>query len=165
MQTFYFTSLAALLSFTTAYNIASGSSPSGNDISAPAPGAQIPAGKSFTIRWSPSAPTTNDLSLILVEGSSSNPSSMQSKFTIADNVPNTGSYTWNVDGSVTPATDYAVLLVVGGTQSYQLSSNFAVGPVGSTASGGNSNSNSGSSSPSGMQTSSSSSFSVAAAAT
>ncbi|KAJ6043881.1 hypothetical protein N7499_006391 [Penicillium canescens] len=106
--------------------------PSGNAIVSPGLNEIVPEGKAYTIKWQPT--TTGPISLVLLRGPSNN---VQPLKTLAESIPNSGSFSW------TPGTDlevdtthYGLLLVVEGTGQYQYSTQFGLG----AAAGGSSES-------------------------
>ncbi|KAJ5748793.1 uncharacterized protein N7511_010489 [Penicillium nucicola] len=93
---------------------------------------QSPSGNAiaYTIKWDPT--TTGPVSLVLLRGPSTNVQPIQ---TLADSIPNSGSFTW------TPSTDlevdtthYGLLLTVEGTGQYQYSTQFGLGAAAGGAS-------------------------------
>jgi hypothetical protein len=97
--------------------------PSGNAIVSPGLNEIVPEGKAYTIKWDPT--TTGPVSLVLLRGPSTNVKAIK---TLADSIPNSGSFSW------TPGTDlevdtthYGLLLVVEGTGQYQYSTQFGLG--------------------------------------
>ncbi|KAJ5294180.1 hypothetical protein PENANT_c028G04915 [Penicillium antarcticum] len=108
--------------------------PSGNAIVSPGLNEIVPEGKAYTIKWEPT--TTGPVSLVLLRGPSNNVKPIK---TLADSIPNSGSFSW------TPSTDlevdtthYGLLLTVEGTGQYQYSTQFGLG----AAAGGSSESSS-----------------------
>jgi hypothetical protein len=63
-------------------------------------------GQPFTITWTPDS--SSSVSLILRKGEASNLNTVGS---IANNIPNTGSYTWYPDSALPGGTDYALEIV------------------------------------------------------
>ncbi|KAJ5130329.1 uncharacterized protein N7515_006368 [Penicillium bovifimosum] len=121
-----FTGLAALA---TAYTTPDYTKdPSGNAIVSPGLNEIVPEGKTYTIKWEPT--TQGPVSLILLRGPSTNVKPLK---TLAESIPNSGSFKW------TPGTDleadtthYGLLLVVEGTGQYQYSTQFGISaPAGS----------------------------------
>ncbi|KAF7512668.1 hypothetical protein GJ744_000929 [Endocarpon pusillum] len=111
-----FTALAALASAYTPANTAQ--PPSGNPIGHPGLGELIPAGQTYTITWSPN--NGDRVTLLLLRGPSTN---VVPILTIAENIPNTGSYIWaSVPSTLQPdVTGYGIQLIVEGTGAYQYS--------------------------------------------
>ncbi|KAJ9648461.1 hypothetical protein H2199_001316 [Coniosporium tulheliwenetii] len=64
------------------------------------------AGEPTTITWEPTTPGT--VTLILRSGASNN---LNSGAPIATSIPNTGSYTWTPDPSVTRGSDYTIQII------------------------------------------------------
>jgi len=109
--------LAATLSSVSAVTPPAAGDPSGNPIIHPGLGELIPAGQTYTITWTPTTP--GDVSLLLLRGPSTN---VVPILTIADTIPNTGSYAWNVPDTLAPDTSYyGIQLIVEGTGQYQYS--------------------------------------------
>jgi len=75
-----------------------------NPITAPLGSEALKSGASTTIKWTP---TTGDtISLILREGKDQN--NLGTITTIASNIDNSGSFTWNIPSSLTNAGDYSI---------------------------------------------------------
>ncbi|KAI5281046.1 hypothetical protein KEM52_004001, partial [Ascosphaera acerosa] len=115
--------VAALASVATALTPANtANSPEGNPISAPGLAQQVPAGLPFQITWQPTTPGA--VSILLLRGPSTNVVPIA---TIADNVPNTGAFTWtpstDLEGDVT---HYGIQIIVEGTGQYQYSTQFGI---------------------------------------
>ncbi|OQD75207.1 hypothetical protein PENDEC_c008G06102 [Penicillium decumbens] len=106
-------------------------SPSGNAIVSPGVNEQVPEGAPYTIKWEPTA--GKKVSLVLLRGPSSNVKPLQ---TIAEEIPNSGSYKWTPSTSLdVDNTHYGILLVVEGTGQYQYSTQFGIaGPAGGSGS-------------------------------
>jgi hypothetical protein len=115
-----FSALAALASAYTQPDYTQ--NPSGNPIGLPGLNQQVPAGEPFTITWDPT--TAGTVSLILLRGPSTNVVPIA---TLADAIPNSGSFVWTpattLEGDVT---HYGLLLVVEGTGQYQYSTQFGI---------------------------------------
>ncbi|RHZ63404.1 hypothetical protein CDV55_107127 [Aspergillus turcosus] len=115
--------LSAFVALASAYTQPDYSKPpQGNAILTPGLNEQVPVGKPFTITWQPT--TEGPISLVLLRGPSTNVVPIA---TIAEAIPNSGSYVW------TPSTDlendvthYGLLLVVDGTGQYQWSTQFGI---------------------------------------
>lgn len=71
-------------------------------VMSPSGGESWPKGNTFTIRWR-SQDMQGTVRIDLLEGSSTTPA-----FTIGTGIANTGSYTWTVPTSLTPAGDYSM---------------------------------------------------------
>ena len=84
--------LAAIVSADTPANTAN--PPSGNPIYTPGLGELVPVGPGYKITWNPT--TQGEVDLILLRGPSTN---LVPILTIADQIPNTGAYIWNVPTS------------------------------------------------------------------
>ncbi|GIK00095.1 hypothetical protein Aspvir_004110 [Aspergillus viridinutans] len=96
--------------------------PSGNAIVKPGLNEQVPAGKPYTIEWDPT--TTGPVSLVLLRGPSNNVLPIA---TLADSIPNSGSFSWTPSTSLEPdTTHYGLMLVVEGTGQYQYSTQFGI---------------------------------------
>lgn len=85
----FLSALAAIVSADTPANTAN--PPSGNPIYTPGLNEQVPVGPGYKITWN--ATTQGLVDLILLKGPSSNAVPL---LTIADQIPNTGSFIWNV---------------------------------------------------------------------
>ncbi|GIJ85933.1 hypothetical protein Asppvi_004804 [Aspergillus pseudoviridinutans] len=110
--------------------------PSGNAIVKPGLNEQVPAGKPYTIEWDPT--TTGPISLVLLRGPSNNVLPIA---TLADNIPNSGSFSWTPSTSLEPdTTHYGLMLVVDGTGQYQYSTQFGISNPDYTGSSSNSSS-------------------------
>ncbi|KAJ5740478.1 Ser-Thr-rich glycosyl-phosphatidyl-inositol-anchored membrane family-domain-containing protein [Penicillium malachiteum] len=122
---------SALAAFASAYTSPEYSEdPTGNPILTPGLQQQVPEGKPFEITWTPT--TEGKISLVLLEGPSTN---MQVLYAIAEDIDNSGSYTWTPSTSLTPqTTHYGLLLVVEGTGQYQYSTQFGIVSDGSASS-------------------------------
>lgn len=122
--------------------------PTGNAILKPGLNELVPAGKPYTITWDPT--TTGPVSLVLLRGPSTNVVPIE---TLADSIPNSGSFSWTPSTSLEPdTTHYGLLLVVEGTGQYQYSTQFGISNPGYTGS----TSQSSSTSPTATETKSSS---------
>lgn len=96
--------------------------PTGNAILKPGLNELVPAGKPYTITWDPT--TTGPVSLVLLRGPSTNVVPIE---TLADSIPNSGSFSWTPSTSLEPdTTHYGLLLVVEGTGQYQYSTQFGI---------------------------------------
>ncbi|GFF80574.1 uncharacterized serine-rich protein C1E8.05 [Aspergillus udagawae] len=110
--------------------------PTGNAIVKPGLNEQVPAGKPYTIEWDPT--TTGPISLVLLRGPSTNVVPIA---TLADNIPNSGSFSWTPSTSLEPdTTHYGLMLVVEGTGQYQYSTQFGISNSDYTGSTSNSSS-------------------------
>ncbi|GFF51648.1 uncharacterized serine-rich protein C1E8.05 [Aspergillus udagawae] len=110
--------------------------PTGNAIVKPGLNEQVPAGKPYTIEWDPT--TTGPISLVLLRGPSNNVVPIA---TLADNIPNSGSFSWTPSTSLEPdTTHYGLMLVVEGTGQYQYSTQFGISNSDYTGSTSNSSS-------------------------
>ncbi|KKZ61033.1 lysophospholipase [[Emmonsia] crescens] len=95
---------------------------SGNPITLPGLNHIVPAGKPYTIRWDKT--TDGEVSLILLRGPSTN---VKPIATIADSIPNTGSFVWTPSTSLEDdVTHYGLMIVVEGTGQYQYSTQFGI---------------------------------------
>ncbi|PLB55151.1 hypothetical protein P170DRAFT_34029 [Aspergillus steynii IBT 23096] len=115
-----FSAVAALVSAHTDpdYN----QSPTGNAIYTPGLNQQVEAGKPFVITWDPT--TEGPVSLVLLRGPSNNVVPID---TIAEQVPNSGSFTWTPSTSLEDdVTHYGLMIIVEGTGQYQYSTQFGV---------------------------------------
>ncbi|KAF7166275.1 hypothetical protein CNMCM5623_000032 [Aspergillus felis] len=109
---------------------------SGNPILKPGLNEQVPAGKPYTIEWQPT--TTGPISLVLLRGPSNNVLPIA---TLADSIPNSGSFSWTPSTSLEPdTTHYGLMLVVEGTGQYQYSTQFGISNKDYTGSSSNSSS-------------------------
>ncbi|EAW17793.1 GPI anchored serine-threonine rich family protein [Aspergillus fischeri NRRL 181] len=96
--------------------------PTGNAILKPGLNELVPAGKQYTIEWDPT--TTGPVSLVLLRGPSTNVVPIE---TLADSIPNSGSFSWTPSTSLEPdTTHYGLMLVVEGTGQYQYSTQFGI---------------------------------------
>lgn len=96
--------------------------PTGNAITSPGLNEIVPEGKSYTIKWTPT--TEGPISLVLLRGPSTN---VQPLKTLAEQIPNSGEFTWTPGSDLTPdTTHYGLLLVVEGTGQYQYSTQFGL---------------------------------------
>lgn len=112
--------LAALVSAHTEpnYNL----SPEGNAIIKPGLNEAVPVGKPYTVKWTPT--TQGPISLVLLRGPSTN---VKPLVTIAEQIPNDGSFTWTPSTELEPdVTHYGLLLVVEGSGQYQYSTQFGI---------------------------------------
>jgi hypothetical protein len=98
-------------------------SPSGNSILTPGLNQLVPQGAPFEITWTPT--TAGTVTLILLRGPSYNVIPIA---TIANEIPNSGSFTWTPTGLTADTTGYGILLVVTSDKSYQYSTQFGIGP-------------------------------------
>lgn len=65
----------------------------------------VNADSSYTITWTPSS--SGNVNLILLQGGSQN---LTTLYTIASNIPNSGSYTWAVPATAKTNTDYSIMI-------------------------------------------------------
>jgi hypothetical protein len=123
-----FTALAALATAHTAPDYTK--DPSGNAIVSPGLNEIVPEGKAYTIKWEPT--TKGPVSLVLLRGPSTN---VQPLKTLAESIPNSGSFKWTPGSDLeADTTHYGLLLVVEGTGQYQYSTQFGISaPAGSGA--------------------------------
>jgi hypothetical protein len=98
-------------------------SPSGNSVLTPGLNQVVPQGAPFEITWNPT--TEGTVTLILLRGPSYNVIPIA---TIANEIPNSGSFTWTPTDLTADSTGYGILLVVTSDKSYQYSTQFGVGP-------------------------------------
>lgn len=144
MRFFTVSTIAALAAFVSAVAPNYSQSPSGNPISLPGLGEQVPVGKPYTITWQPTTPGT--VSLTLLRGPSNNVTPL---LNIAQSIPNTGSFVWTPPTTLqNDVTHYGLLLVVDTTGQYQYSVQFGISnPNGGSPSSSSSCSSSTGSSP------------------
>ncbi|PKX97273.1 GPI anchored serine-threonine rich family protein [Aspergillus novofumigatus IBT 16806] len=110
--------------------------PTGNAILKPGLNELVPAGKPYTVEWDPT--TTGPVSLVLLRGPSTNVVPIE---TLADSIPNSGSFSWTPSTSLEPdTTHYGLMLVVEGTGQYQYSTQFGISNPDYTGSTSNSSS-------------------------
>lgn len=115
-----FSAVAALVSAHTDPDYSQ--APSGNAIYTPSLNQQVEAGQPFTITWDPT--TQGPVSLVLLRGPSTNVVPID---TLAEQIPNSGSFTWTPSTQLEDdVTHYGLLLVVEGTGQYQYSTQFGV---------------------------------------
>lgn len=82
--------------------------PQGNAIRSPGLAEQVPEGKPYTIKWDTLLGKT--VSIVLLRGPSTN---VQPIATLAESIPNTGSFVWTPATTLTPdITHYGLLIVV-----------------------------------------------------
>ncbi|GIK02249.1 hypothetical protein Aspvir_006298 [Aspergillus viridinutans] len=115
--------ISALVAMASAYTQPDYSKPpQGNAILKPGLNEQVPVGKPYTITWDPT--TQGPVSLVLLRGPSTNVVPLS---TIAEAIPNTGSYSWTPSTELeNDVTHYGLLLVVEGTGQYQWSTQFGI---------------------------------------
>jgi hypothetical protein len=87
--------LAAFAPLVAAYTTPTGTEPKGNPIALPGLDTIVPAGQDYKITWDPT--TQGTVSLILLKGPAEN---LQFVEAIAEKIPNSGSYSWNVESSL-----------------------------------------------------------------
>jgi hypothetical protein len=96
--------------------------PGGNAITSPGLHEQVPEGAAYHIKWEPTEGKT--VSLVLLRGPSTN---VKPIATIAEQIPNSGDFTWTPSSSLEiDDTHYGLLLVVEGTGQYQYSTQFGI---------------------------------------
>ncbi|KAF2667873.1 hypothetical protein BT63DRAFT_457174 [Microthyrium microscopicum] len=96
--------------------------PSGNAFAHPDGGEQVPVGKPFTIKWTPSTP--GKVSLYLLRGPGNN---LQPAGTIVEGIDNTGSYDWTPPTTLeNDVTRYGIRLNVVGSSQYQYTMQFGI---------------------------------------
>lgn len=96
--------------------------PSGNPILTPGLNQQVPVGKPFEITWTPT--TQGTVTLVLLRGPSTD---VVPLYSIADEIENTGKFTWTPKTDlVADTTHYGLLLVVDATRAYQYSTQFGI---------------------------------------
>jgi hypothetical protein len=96
--------------------------PLGNAVRKPSLNELVPAGKPFTIEWD--ATTPGNICVILQRGPARN---LVPIATLADNIPNSGSFSWTPSTSLEPdTTGYSLIMVVEGTGQYQWSTQFGI---------------------------------------
>lgn len=115
--------ISALVAVASAYTQPDYSKPPvGNPILQPGLSEQVPAGKPYTIQWTPT--TKGSISLVLLRGPATNVKPID---TIAEAIPNDGSYVWTPSTDLEPdVTHYGIMLVVEGTGEYQYSTQFGI---------------------------------------
>ncbi|KAL1981475.1 hypothetical protein VTN96DRAFT_2647 [Rasamsonia emersonii] len=121
------TALAALASAYTQPDYSK--PPTGNPIYTPGLNQQVPVGSPFEITWQPTTPGT--VSLVLLRGPSTN---VVPLYAIAENIPNTGKFSWTPSTQLqNDVTHYGLLLVDDATGQYQYSTQFGIKNPGSGA--------------------------------
>ncbi|GIJ84539.1 hypothetical protein Asppvi_003386 [Aspergillus pseudoviridinutans] len=120
---FFTVAISALVAMASAYTQPDYSKPpQGNAILKPGLNEQVPVGNPYTITWDPT--TQGPVSLVLLRGPSTNVVPLS---TIAEAIPNTGSYSWTPSTELeNDVTHYGLLLVVEGTGQYQWSTQFGI---------------------------------------
>ncbi|RHZ66380.1 GPI anchored serine-threonine rich protein [Aspergillus thermomutatus] len=123
--------LSALVAMASAYTQPDYTkAPLGNAILKPGLNEQVPVGKPYTIEWDPT--TQGPVSLVLLRGPSTNVVPIA---TIAEAIPNSGSYSWTPSTELEDdVTHYGLLLVVEGTGQYQWSTQFGISNPGKAVS-------------------------------
>ncbi|RDW93555.1 GPI anchored serine-threonine rich protein [Aspergillus mulundensis] len=126
--------VSALVAMASAYTTPDYSvGPSGNAILTPGLQEQVPAGKPYEITWNPT--TEGSVSLVLLRGPSEN---VQPLYAIAENIGNSGHFTWTPSTELEPdVTHYGLLLVVetgADKGAYQWSTQFGIQAADSEAS-------------------------------
>lgn len=109
-----------LLASLVAGLVVAASAQSGNPITVPAARQITPAGSPLDIKWEPT--TSGKVSLTLWKGAQTN---LQNITNIAENIDNSGSYTWTPPKSLDKAADYAIKLDAA-DGSFQYSSQFEI---------------------------------------
>ena len=125
------TVFSALMAFAAAYTQPNyNNAPEGNAIYTPSLQEQVPKGVPFDITWDNNL--GSKISLVLLRGPSTNVVPIQ---TIAEDIANTGSYTWTPSASLeVDTTHYGILIVVEGTGAYQWSTQFGIAAGADTSS-------------------------------
>ncbi|KAF7719883.1 Uncharacterized protein PECH_000948 [Penicillium ucsense] len=124
------TLVAAFAAVASAYTTPDYSKPpQGNPVRSPSLNQLVPEGKPFTIKWDATLGKT--VSIVLLRGPSNN---VQPLETLAESIPNTGSYMWTPSTSLTPdVTHYGLLIVVEDAGAhhgaYQWSTQFGISGV------------------------------------
>jgi hypothetical protein len=116
--------LAAFAPLVSAYTTPTGTEPKGNPIALPGLDTIVPAGKDYKITWDPT--TQGTVSLILLKGPAEN---LQFVEAIAEKIPNSGSYSWNVESSLVAsegAKGYGIQLIDDATGQYQYTTQFGI---------------------------------------
>lgn len=129
--TFFSGAFAALLSVAAAWTQPTGKNV-GNPIRQPDLTHPITAGKPFTITWD--ATSQGTVTLLFLKGPSTN---VIPQFAIAEQIANSGSYTWQVPSDIAAGeSGYGLQIIVDATGDYQYSTQFGVindGKVSSSA--------------------------------
>lgn len=103
---------------------AGGAAPSGNPIYTPDTKTPVTLGEAYKITWTPTTP--GPIALVLCKGPSTNCEPM---LTVADQVPNSGEFTWTptgLDPSATSTGGYGIMLIDWTTKAYQYTTQFGV---------------------------------------
>ncbi|EEA21737.1 hypothetical protein TMatcc_008839 [Talaromyces marneffei ATCC 18224] len=103
---------------------ASGAGPSGNPLYTPDTTHPVTLDAPYQITWDPTTP--GPVALVLCKGPSTN---CEPILTIADQVPNSGEFTWTPSGlepSATSAGGYGIMLIDYATEAYQYTTQFGV---------------------------------------
>lgn len=118
----FLASMAFTASLASAYTKPTGNAPEGNPISAPGLGSIVPVGQPFSINWVPT--TQGTVTLVLLKGPSSN---AVPQYAIAENIPNSGSYSWTPKDDLAPgSTGYGIQLIDDATGAYQYTTQFGI---------------------------------------
>lgn len=129
----FFAVAAGLVAAVSAYTLpvpfsptADGAAPSGNPVYLPDTTHPVTLGKAFDITWTATSP--GPIALVLCEGPSTN---CVPTLTIADKVPNSGSFSWTPEG-IAPSADsssgYGIMLIDWTTKQYQYTTQFGCLP-------------------------------------
>jgi hypothetical protein len=113
---------AGLAALTSAYHVPVGD-PSGNPITKPGLSEIVPAGKPYTITWTPT--TTGPVTILLLRGPSTNVVPIGGP--IASSIDNTGTFEWTPPTTLEPdTTHYGIQLIVDATGQFQYSTQFGI---------------------------------------
>ncbi|KAL9625445.1 MAG: hypothetical protein Q9160_000508 [Pyrenula sp. 1 TL-2023] len=96
--------------------------PSGNPINLPKQDENLPKNSKYTISWGPTS-TGSNVALVLLRGC---PKNCLPVLTLAQSIPNSGSFDWTVQDSIEPDTTYGIELIVESDKSYQYSNHFII---------------------------------------
>jgi hypothetical protein len=122
MHSFTAATLVAFAGAAAAYHAPTGAYPSGNPFSYPSASCIVPACKPYKITWDPT--TEGSVTLVLVRGP---PENVKPVYTIADNIPNSGSYEWTPSSDTeADTTHYGIQLICDTTGAYQYTPQFGV---------------------------------------
>ncbi|OCL00586.1 uncharacterized protein K441DRAFT_651565 [Cenococcum geophilum 1.58] len=113
---------AGLAALTSAYHAPVGD-PSGNPINKPSLNELVPAGKPYTITWTPT--TTGPVTILLLRGPSTNVVPIGAP--IASGIDNTGTFEWTPPTTLEADTShYGIQLIVDATGQFQYSTQFGI---------------------------------------
>jgi len=99
-----------------------GTNPSGNSIIKPGLGEIVPAGKPYTITWTPT--TAGPVTLLLLRGPSTN---VKPLYPIAEHISNSGTYSWTPSTSLeADVTHCGIQLIDEKTGAFQYSTQFGI---------------------------------------